>query len=82
MQGAEKSITEKILDVFGEGPGMIADVVLETGMEPRQVSANMNYLVRTHRLRRRLFHVPAEMHKPGKSVVWLYYLPSHERKAA
>lgn len=72
------SVPEQILGVFREGPGMIADIVLETGMEPRQVSGSVNYLVRTGKLRRRLFHVPEEMNKPGKSTVWLYYLPSQE----
>lgn len=76
------SVSEQIIGVLQDGPGMIADIVLELGMEPRQVSANMNYLVRTRKLRRRPFHVPAEMQKPGKSTVWLYYLPSHEVRAA
>ena len=76
------SISKQILDVFQDGPGMISDVVLELGMGPRKASANMNYLVSAHKLRRRPFHVPAELEKPGKSTVWLYYLPSHERRAA
>jgi hypothetical protein len=76
------SVSEQIIGVLQDGPGMIADIVLETGMAPRQVSANMNYLVRTRKLRRRPFHIPAEMQKPGKNTVWLYYLPSHEVRAA
>ena len=76
------SISTQILGVFTDGPGMVADVVLELGMHPRKVSANLNYLVRARKLRRRIFHTPPELEKPGHITVWLYYLPSHERIAA
>jgi len=81
MQGAEKSITEKILDVFGEGPGMVDDLVLELGISSRRISGTLNYLIRTRKLVRRPFHVPPEIKRSGRDEVYLYSLRSYKEAA-
>jgi len=76
-----QSISEKILAVFEEGPGMIDDLVMELGMSPNRISGTLNHLIRARKLERKPFHLPPELRKPGKSEVFLYSLRSY-RKAA
>ena len=78
----EQSISEKIIDVLSDGPGMIDDLVLELGMAPNRISGTLNYLIRSRKLVREPFRVPLERRKSGgKSEVYLYSLRSYGKAA-
>jgi hypothetical protein len=76
-----QSISEKILAVFEDGPGMIDDLVLELGMSSNRISGTLNYLINAKKIERKPFHLPPELRKPGKSEVFLYSLRSYRRAA-
>jgi hypothetical protein len=78
----EKSISEKIIDVFTDGPGTVDDLVIELGMGSRKITGTLCFLMKTGKITRRPFYLAPEIKKPGRDRVFLYSLRSYEQKAA
>lgn len=67
-----ESKASRVLRVFEDGPGTMADVVAETGFTPHVAGCHVFNLVQRGKLRKTAARTKSER---GHVSRWMYYLP-------